>query len=117
VKATRFAAASFCIALAAGSAGAEPVKLNPPLVAGGDVIYMEFSPDGQWIVYRAMQESSAAAIYRVPRAGGAAVRLSPTGSASSLDLTPDGSRVLYRILGGGLRLESVPLLGGSPATL
>lgn len=37
-------------------AGGDSVKLNAPLVTGGDVYDFQFSPNSNWIIYRADQD-------------------------------------------------------------
>ncbi|MCX7016706.1 MAG: hypothetical protein NTW86_29810, partial [Candidatus Sumerlaeota bacterium] len=59
-------------------AGGEIVKLNPPLVANGDVNQdvLAFSPDGGHVVYYADQQVDGREdIYSVPSLGGSAIRL------------------------------------------
>jgi Tol biopolymer transport system component len=110
-----------------------PVKLNPTLVAGGDVasflVYPwngpEISPDSSTLVYRADQdEDEVIELYRVPLDGSApALQLNaalvPGGDVSQLHISPDSSRVVYtadQVTDGAVELYSVPLAGGSPPT-
>jgi hypothetical protein len=57
--------------------GAMPLKLNPPLVAGGGVYSFEITPDSQYVIYTAKQKAgdSRADLYRVPLTGGQAAKL------------------------------------------
>src|SRR5690606_5082716 len=58
--------------------GTLPVKLNPPLVAEGDVDRFLITPDSQFVIYIADQEvDNRKDLYRVPIGGGVAVRLNP----------------------------------------
>ncbi len=110
-----------------------PVKLNPPLVAGGDVanylIYPwngpEISPDSTTLVYRADQdEDEVIELYRVPLDGSApALQLNAAlvlgGDVTQVHVSPDSSRVVYtadQATDGAVELYSVPLAGGSPPT-
>jgi Tol biopolymer transport system component len=59
--------------------GTAPIKLNPPLVSGGDVNTgrFQFTPDGQYVIYLADQEvDNRAELFRVP-VGGQAAKLNP----------------------------------------
>src|SRR5262245_26871874 len=108
-----------------------PVKLNPPLVAGGDVadffVYAwngpEISPDSTTLVYRADQdEDEVNELYSVPLDGSApALQLNaalvPGGDVVQVHISPDSSRVVYtadQATDGAVELYSVPLAGGSP---
>ncbi|MCB8943370.1 MAG: hypothetical protein H6658_06420 [Ardenticatenaceae bacterium] len=87
---------------------ADAVKLNPPLVANGDVAYyqLEISPDSSMVAYLADQDVDGMnELYAVPLAGGTAVKLNDP-LAESIDLincsffdcfhfSPDSSRVVY----------------------
>jgi len=82
-----------------GSAG--PIRLNSPLVAGGNVIELDLAPDGGRVVYLADQATdNAFELFSVPVDGSAApVRLNdPLGANRDVTrfwLSPDGARVLY----------------------
>lgn len=106
--------------------GGTPVKLNPELVAGGDVRgEAAFSPDGRWVVYRADQDvDEAVDLYRVPVSGGASSRLSAAMAADrgidTFAISPDSSRVIYyadQDTDDLYEIYSVPLLGGSVVKL
>jgi len=96
--------------------GGSFAKLNGPLVAGGGVDFYDFAPDSSRLVYVARQESLTRALYSVPAAGGAAIRLDGPGSAiSAHQIDPDSARVVYRQASGAL--NSAPIGGGTPTTL
>src|SRR5262245_14229004 len=103
------------------SAGDEPpVRLNEPLVPGGDVKQFELVSED--VVYLADQEvNDVTHLYVVPIGGGTPVRLD--GSAASVfnfQLTSDGSRIVYRTDEDGDRLHElrvVSVAGDSPPAL
>ena len=111
------------------SAGGTPVKLNGELVAGGDVGYdgLQFGPDSSRVLYWANQDQSDVwEIYSVLGAGGTPVKLNGdlvsggNVSESSLQFSPDGSRVLYRAdqaLNEVYEIYSVPSGGGTEVKL
>ena len=75
-------------------------KLNGPLVSGGNVLRFQISPDSQWVVYLADQNTDQVfELYSVPIRGGTPVRLNvalPSGSDASLcGITPDSRRVVF----------------------
>ena len=80
------------------------VRLNGVLADGGFVTEdFGVSPDGSYVVYDAMQEPSAVfEIYRVPSVGPASAgvkvndELVDGGDVYDLQISPDGSRVVYR---------------------
>ncbi|KPL07519.1 hypothetical protein AMJ85_09360 [candidate division BRC1 bacterium SM23_51] len=81
------------------------VKISDTIVAGGFVSRMDISPDGPRLVYVAdMETAGDFDLYSVPLFGPATARveLSPTGGllfngdVLDFDISPDGSRVLYR---------------------
>lgn len=108
------------------------VKLNAPLVSGGDVILSEppyspnaswpqVTPDGRSVVYRADQDlDDVFELYGVPIDGSRApVKLSqalgPDGDIFSALISPDGTWALYVAYSGPpapLGLFRVPLRGG-----
>jgi Tol biopolymer transport system component len=104
----------------AGPAGAG-VKLNGALVAGGDVIYFQVSPDSSRVVYQADQQTDEVwELYSVPLAGpaGAGVKLNGAlvagGGVKYFPVSPDSSRVIYladQQTDGVWELYSVPLAG------
>jgi Tol biopolymer transport system component len=82
--------------------GGASIKLNSPLVSGGDISTLLFSPDSSQVVYRADQDTDEVfELYRAPAAGGSApVKLngplvSGGNASSSFSLSPDSSRVVY----------------------
>jgi Tol biopolymer transport system component len=84
--------------------GGSPVKLNGPLINGGDVVSgsPQFSPNGGRVLYVADQEvDQVTELYSVPSTGGATVKLnSPLPMSANVDgsnpiFSPDGSRVVY----------------------
>ncbi len=107
------------------SAGGTAVKLNGPLVAGGDVFFQQFSPDSSRILYMADQTADEVfEIFSVPSVGGgAAVKLNGPlvsgGDVSSIGLqfSPNSSRVLYladQVTDGVNEIFSVPSAGARP---
>lgn len=110
-------------------AGGAVVRLNPTLVAAGDVRGLSnperafaFSPDATRVLYLADQNfDERLELFSVPIAGGAAVRINEPLDAfekvRSFAVAPDASRVLYLAdqLQGQIELWSAPLAGGSPA--
>lgn len=107
--------------------GTTPIKLNPPLAAGGDVeaSRIAFAPDGQTVLYLADQEvDNRTELYRVPVAGGAAVKLTPppVPGGNVLDFKIDGAndRVVYladQETNDVYELWSIPLGGGASVKL
>lgn len=117
--------------------GAPPVRLNGPLVAGGDVVTgLRFSPDGTRLLFRAdAEENERFELYSVPSDGsGPAVKLNhalmPGGDVVALDpawdrpevgylFSPDGTRVVYRAYSAAgestPEMFSVPSDGSGPA--
>lgn len=110
--------------------GGTITQLNKTLVDGGSINYynLVFSPDGQYVVYGASQDTVGMnELYSVPVAGPASsgVKLNgalPVGGDVELfweyDISPDGARVLYRAdqeTLGQKELYSVPVAG--PANL
>jgi hypothetical protein len=79
-----------------------PIKLNPPLPAGGEVSSSRFAftADSQFVIYVADQEvDNRAELYRVPVGGGQSVKLNPPlvagGNVTDFKLDPDSGRVIY----------------------
>lgn len=99
-----------------GSGGV--VKLNPPLVAGGDVsITFAISPDSSHVVYIADQQvNERFDLFKVPLAGGTAVKLNALntagGNISDFQISSTSSRVVFwgdREVDEQFELYSVPL--------
>lgn len=112
--------------------GGTAVKLNGPLVAGGDVgsddpsfVSFAISADSGRVVYRADQEADGVAeLYSVPIGGGTAVKLnSPLvtgGNVWDYGISPDATRVVYQAnqeAVTNLQLYSVPIGGGTVTKL
>jgi dipeptidyl aminopeptidase/acylaminoacyl peptidase len=104
------------------------IKLSGAMPAYSDVQDFKISPDGQYVVYRADQDTDEAfELYSVPLSGGVPVRLIgalPTGSSVSNDLdyqiSPDSSRVIYRAdqdTTGIIELYSVSIAGPTGASV
>jgi Tol biopolymer transport system component len=100
--------------------GNVPVKLNPPLAAGGAVHFFQISPDSSHVIYRADQEvDERAELYSVPIAGGPALKLNGPivsgGNVSTFKIAADTGRVVYTAdqqSNDVIELYSVPI-GGS----
>ena len=100
------------------------VKLSGTMPATGDVIRFKISSDGQYVVYLADQDTDFVfELYSVPLAGPFTDRvklnmpLASDGDVIDLDISPDGSRVVYRANQDTSyvdELYSVPIAG--PAT-
>jgi dipeptidyl aminopeptidase/acylaminoacyl peptidase len=82
--------------------GTAAIKLNPPLVAGGEVLgsRFAFTADSQFVIYLADQEvENRVEMFRVPVGGGQAVKISPPlvagGNVTDFKLDPDSGRVVY----------------------
>ena len=76
------------------------IKLNGPLVSGGDVDEFRVSPDSSRVVYRADQDTdNVDELYSVPLAGGSPVKLNGPlvsgGYVWYFQVSPDSSRVVY----------------------
>ncbi len=111
------------------SAGGTAVKLNGPLVAGGNVSSsgLQFSPNSSRVLYLADQVTDGVnEIFSVPSAGGTAVKLNGSlvagGNVFSggLQFSPDSSRVLYvadQTTDGVSEIFSVPSTGGTAVKL
>jgi len=93
--------------------------------AFGDVQNYEISPDGNWVVYRADQDTDGVnELYSVPLAGGAAAKLNapltPGGDVSNFTISPDSRRVVYMAdqdTDGVLEFYSVPIEGPASASV
>lgn len=107
--------------------GGPLVKLNGPLVAGGNVGQYVISDDSAWVIYLADQVvDEVYELYSVPTAGGTAVKLNgplAAGEEVNMRFDSDGSssRVIYQAgqpLGiGASDLYSVPIGGGPSVKL
>lgn len=112
-----------------GAAGAKPgdpgspVKLNGAMVSGGDVAGdPQFSPNGQWVVYRADQDSDdVTELYAVTAGGGTPVKLNASLAAdedvAGFRFSPDSLRIVY-VAGktDNFDLLSVPIDGSAAPT-
>jgi uncharacterized repeat protein (TIGR01451 family) len=107
------------------AAAGQVIKLNPSLVAGGNVSayhYLQISPDGSKVVYAADQNvADTLELFSVPIDGGAAVKLNvplPPGGGvgQTFRINADSSRVVYTIVptqqANKVELYSVPINGG-----
>jgi Tol biopolymer transport system component len=106
------------------TSGGPTTRLNPALVAGGDVSEYLISPDGTRVVYTADQQvDEVYETYSVPIDGGAAIRLNdplvPGGDAIASSISPDGSIVILRAgqISANGELYSVPIDGSAPPIL
>jgi Tol biopolymer transport system component len=102
--------------------GGTPVKLNPPLIANGDVSAdFAITPDSRRVVFLADdRREGASELFSAPVAGGAATRLNraiPTGGGLfGFDLSPDSRTVVYvgeQYTDAVVELYSVPVSGGT----
>jgi eukaryotic-like serine/threonine-protein kinase len=73
----------------------------------------QFSPDGRWVVYSTVAESSS--MWRIPASGGEPVQLTEK-TAEFPTISPDGKLVacLYEDDNAPVRIALVPLEGGRP---
>ena len=108
------------------ASGGAAVKLNGPLVNGGDVMDDAlFSPDSQLVLYRADQEQDEAVrLYLVSATGGSATGISapfvPGGVVVSASFSPDGKYVIYladQEEDEVFELFAVPTAGGTTTKL
>lgn len=109
--------------------GGTPIKLNGPLVSGGDVDvnHYKITPDGAHVVYLADQDTDDVyELYSVPIGGGTPVKLNGpmvAGGDVELDnilITSDNATVIYRAdqeTNNVFELYSVPLAGGTPSKI
>lgn len=80
--------------------GTTPIKLNAPLVAGGNVDRFAVTPDSQYVIYSADQEvDNRLELYRAPIGGGPVIKLSGPmvagGNVGIFRIDPDNVRVVY----------------------
>ena len=106
-------------------AGGSPMKLNPALVAGGNVSRFAVTPDSQFVLYIADQEvDQRDELYRVPIAGGQSVKLNGPlvsgGNVRFVKIDPDNVYAVY-VADGQINdadeVYSVPIAGGTVAKL
>lgn len=114
--------------------GTTPLKLNPPLVTGGDVSRFSFTPDGQSVIYLADQEvDNRVEMFSVPAGGGPTLKLNlplvAGGNVSNFTIDAKNGRIVYMadqetneiyelwsilITGGGLvKLNGALVSGGN----
>ena len=119
------AVASLLLASPPAAGGTQPVKLNGPLVSGGDLnANYSFTPDGSRVVYSADQETAGTdELYSVPAGGGVVTKLNRTlrsDDVGFIGISPDSSRVVYSAAqdtAGKKELYSVPVGGGTSVKL
>ena len=108
------------------AAGGTPVKLNPSLVAGGEVGDFVISPDGMHVVYDAIQDTAGVReLYAVPIGGGSVTKLNlllpPGGQVfPPYEISPDSSTVVYvanELVDDDRELFAVPIAGGASTKL
>ena len=83
-----------------------------PLAGTEEVHHPVFSPDGQWIAFRAGQQ-----LKKISVNGGAVVTLCQTGQTRGLDWSHDGGSIIFAPGAGDRGLVSVPSAGGIPHPL
>lgn len=105
--------------------GGQAAKLNPPLVAGGNVLQFKIDAKNGRIVYLADQETNEVLeLWSVPIGGGTAVKLNSAfvtgGNIDSFQIDPLSNRVVYSADAETDRkyeLYSVPVAGGTAIKL
>ena len=105
--------------------GGTVVKLNGPMVTGGNVDSYLPDPDSERVVYIADQQSNDVfELYSVPIAGGAFVKLNPplvaSGDVHAFESDPEAGVVVYTAdqdTNDRSELYSVPMIGGSSTKL
>jgi hypothetical protein len=105
--------------------GTTPIKLNPPLVAGGYVQRFAITADSQYVLYIADQEvDNREELYRVPITGGPALKLNGPlvsgGNVTEVRVDPDNVRVVYKAdqqANDVFEIYSVSMAGGTPVKL
>ena len=101
------------------------VKLNDPLVTGGNINVQRISPDNSTVVFTADAEIDGVnELYSVPIGGGTVTKLNPALSGSrdvnTFQITPDSSTVVFIAdvdTVGEDELYSVPIDGGTATKL
>lgn len=105
--------------------GTTPIKLSPPLVAGGEARRFAITVNSQYVIYIADQEvDNRRELYRVPIGGGPSVKLSGAmvagGNVEGVKVDPDNVRVVYQAdqqTNDVVELYSVPIAGGASVKL
>lgn len=106
--------------------GSSRVRLNPSLVAGGDVAMLfGFTPDSSTVIYVADQDTNdVREIYSVAASGGPATKLNSAAVAApgvhQFQVSPDSSRVVFSVLDiqqSHTDLWSSPVGGGGAALI
>ena len=111
--------------ISASVGGVSPIKLNGPLVAGGNTSTERISPDNSTVVFRADAEiDGVIELYSVPIGGGTVTKLNPNLSGSrdvnNFAITSDSSTVIFHAdvdTTGVDELYSVPIGGGTATKL
>jgi Tol biopolymer transport system component len=90
---------------------------NPrQLTHGGGEWLPQYSPDGNWLVYRAWGAGIAGSLWKMPLNGAAPVRLSDNISVVT-SISPDGKLIACNYLsgpGGKWQIALIPFEGGQP---
>ncbi len=105
--------------------GTAPIKLNPPLVAGGRVQRFAITADSRYVLYIADQDvDNQEELYEVPITGGPAIKLNGPmvsgGNVTDIRVDPHNARVVYRAdqqTNEMFEIYSVPIGGGTPIKL
>jgi hypothetical protein len=105
--------------------GAAPQQINPTLADPSGFLDVDYTPDGQWILYLARQDDPAAwELYRVRSNGASPGRVNAPlpsgGNVLAFEPTPDSNRVVHRSdLEAVERFElfEAPTLGGTSTRL
>ncbi len=100
--------------------GGTPLKLNGTMVKDGSILSFYISQDGNWVVYRANQQTyEVDELYSVPISGGSVVKLSGLmasgGDVKWAQISPGSDRVIYvadQQSDEVIELYSVPIGGG-----
>jgi Tol biopolymer transport system component len=121
---TLAACVSLCLLPAVAFSTGAPVKLNGPMVPGGNILTSAISPDNTTVVYRADQDTDGVTeLYSVPIAGGTPVKLnqpliSVDSDVNNFTITRDSRTVVFIADANALGVDevfSVPI-GGGPVT-
>lgn len=95
--------------------GGVAAPLASPQALGNAIepIFLSFTPDGSQVLFRVeTRPFGGKALYRVPAAGGAPVKIAD--DVLSFQVTPDSARVVYVVDGVPNSLWSAPLDGSAP---